>query len=176
MDIKGEEQMGTENQNNRSTAMTPEMIALITAATTAAVKEAMAGASVIMANAVKEMALTPEKIREANKPYVDPAVELRRIREEMKFKKSEAQAEKDARIVKDNCSHKYKNGIAAVAVVRNFPDRHPRGICMLCHDWFYPREWRINTPTDNDPEGVALIVPAHPKYQLVYDAINQQEG
>lgn len=168
--------MGHENENNRSSAMTPEMIALVTAAVTAAVKEATAGMAVHNAALIEAMALTPEKLRDATKPYVDPAVELRNIREKMKFKKEEIENAKAQRVMRDKCSHKYKNGIAAVAVVRNFPDRQPRGICMLCHDWFFPREWRILTPTDEKPEGVPLVVEAHPKYQLVWDAINQQEG
>jgi hypothetical protein len=168
--------MPHENENNRSTAMTPEMVALVTAATASAVKEAIAGMAGMMEHTVRELALTPEKIREANKPYKDPAVELREIREKIKFKKEEIQNEKNKRIMREKCTHKYKNGIAAVAVVRNFPDRQPRGICMLCHDWFFPREWRIGMPTEAEPDGTALVVDAHPKYQLVWDAINQQEG
>lgn len=167
--------MSNENLNNRSTALTPELLAVINASISAAVKEAMAGVGTI-AEAIKATAITPEQLREANKPYVDPDKERRRVREKMKFKADELQQEKDKREFRDKCSHKYKTGLAAVAVVRNFPDRNPRGICMLCHEWFHPKEWRIDNPTETEPNGTAHIVDMHPKYQLVWDAINQKES
>jgi hypothetical protein len=168
--------MGHENENNRSSAMTPELIAMITASTSAAVKEAMAGVAVLMGSMVKDLALTPEKLREANKPYVDPAVAHRALREKMKFKQEEIDNAAARRKAREMCPHKYKNGLASIGVVRNFPGNVPRGICVQCHEWFYPREWRISAPTDEHPEGVAAVVDMHPKYQLVWDAINQQEG
>ena len=67
--------MSTDNLNNRSTALTPELIALVNASTTAAIKEAMAGVSTMMQQVIKEVALTPEKLRDATKPYVDPDAE-----------------------------------------------------------------------------------------------------
>lgn len=176
MENLGENPMGTENQNNRSTAMTPEVLALVNATTTAAVKEAIAGMSGMMAQVMKEMALTPEKLREATRPYVDPAKEKRDLREKMKFKTEEIENAKALRLRRETCPHRYKNGLAAIGVIRNFHDRQPRGVCMLCHEFFTPREWVIDAPTEEHPEGVARISPAHPKYQLVYDAINQKES
>lgn len=167
--------MSNENLNNRSTSMTPEMIALVTASTTAAVKEAMAGMSAMMSEVIREVALTPEKLREATKPYQDPVEANRAIREKMKFRQEEVDSEQAKRLTRDNCPHKYKTGHPAIGVIRNFYDGQPRGICMLCHDFFTPREWRISAPTTEEPNGVARIVAAHPQYQLVRDAIRMQE-
>jgi hypothetical protein len=168
--------MSQENLNNRSTSMTPELIALVNASTTAAIKEAMAGMSTMMAQVIQEVALTPEKLREATKPYKDPVEANRAIREKMRFRQEEIDSEKAKRLTRDNCPHKYKTGHGAIGVIRNFYDNQPRGLCMLCQDFFTPREWRIGAPTEEEPNGVAYIAPAHPQYQLVRDAIRQQEG
>ena len=165
--------MGTEHENNRSSAMTPELLAAVNAATTAAVKEAIAGMSVIMADTIKALAMTPEKMREANKPYVDPAKERREIREKMKFREDEAQNEIEKRRQRENCRHFYPNNLCAVSVIRNFFDRNPRGVCMLCQDWLNPREWVIDAPTDEFPRGHARIAAEHKDYKLVIQAIQK---
>jgi hypothetical protein len=168
--------MGHENENNRSTALTPELMATVNAATAAAVKEAVSGISGMFADLVRELAITPEKLREANKPYKDPAIERREMREKMKFKQEEIDNEKEKQRQRLNCRHHYKNNLLAVALVNNFQDRQTRGICMLCHDWIHPREWRIDNPTEENPRGVAHIVDAHKDYNLVIQAANQQNG
>jgi hypothetical protein len=100
-------------------------------------------------------------------------VERKKLRDKLKFKADEIQNEADKRALREKCPHKYsRNGNPAIAVVRNFPDRQPRGVCMLCQEWFYPREWRIDYPTEDNPNGEAKIISAHPKYQLVWDVIN----
>lgn len=157
--------MGTEHENNRSSAVTPELLAVINASIAAAVQEAIKGTGMLVADA----------LRDANKPYVDPAKERRSLREKMKFKQEEIDNARTQRLNKENCSHHYKNGLLAVALVNNFHDRQTRGICMKCHDWFYPREWRIDNPTEEHPQGVAHIIDAHPKYHLVVEAAAQQQ-
>lgn len=59
--------MGTEHENNRSSAVTPELLAVINASIAAAVQEAIKGTGSLVADA----------LREANKPYVDPDKERR---------------------------------------------------------------------------------------------------
>lgn len=174
--------MGHPNDNNRdldtanrSTAPTPEVLAANDAVVKAAVKEAIEGVFAQLGPLMKEMALTPEKLREGMRPYVDPAVERRAIREKMKFKEEEADNEREKRRQRDNCSHRYRNGILAVALVNNFHDRQTRGICMKCHEWFHPREWRIDNPTETSPKGTPHVVEQHKQYQLVIDAANQQQ-
>jgi hypothetical protein len=169
--------MGHDNENNRSTALTPELIAMITAATAAAVKETMAGMREHNETMIRELALTPEKLREANKPYVDPDVANRALRDKLKFKREEIEQEKNRRLTRDNCTHHYPDGrLIAISPVRNFPDRQERGICMLCHEWFTPREWRIDDPGNVDSDKQAHMFPQHPQYALVLKAIRQKEG
>jgi len=154
-----------ENLNNRSTSVTPELLAVINASIAAAVQEAIKGTGAMVADA----------LRDANKPYVDETKKKRDLREKMKFKQEEIDNAKTQRMAKEACSHHYKNGLLAVALVNNFHDRQTRGICMRCHDWFHPREWRIENPTEEHPQGVAKIVDAHPKYNLVVEAAAQQQ-
>jgi hypothetical protein len=168
--------MGHDNENNRSSALTPEILAMITAATSAAVKEALAGSHEHNLEMIKELALTPEKLREATKPYKDPTTENREKREKIKFRQEEADNQKQMRLTRENCPHTYKQGGLALGIIRNYMDRQPRGICMLCHELFHPREWRIDAPTEEMPAGFAHIVAAHPKYALVLAKIRESEG
>jgi hypothetical protein len=158
--------MSNENLNNRSTAMTPELMASVNAAINDGVRNAFA-------EAISQLA---PLLRDINKPYVDPAKQNRELREKMKFKQEEIEGEKAKRLTRDNCSHRDKNNRPSIGVVRNYPDRQPRGVCVQCQDWFYPREWRFDTPTEAEPYGTPHIVPAHPKYEIVKEAIRQQEG
>lgn len=164
--------MGTENQNNRSTAPTPEFLAMMNATIAAAVREAVAGAVVLM----QSQAITPEKLREALAPAKDDAKTRREIREKLKFKKEEIENAKAARLKRDNCNHRYTNGQLAISTAQNFFDRQARGICMLCHDWITPREWVIDAPTGEDGEGVARLAPKHKDYELVLQKLREQNG
>jgi hypothetical protein len=164
------------NTPNRSSAPTPEVIAGNDAIVKAAVQEAIAGVFAQIGPFLKDMQLTPERLRDAMKPWVDPAVEKRQLREKMKFKEEEKQNAVEQRRQKDNCSHHYKNGLLAVALVNNFHDRQTRGVCMKCHEWIHPREWRIDEPTEHNPHGKAHVVEQHKLYHLVVEAANQQQG
>ena len=158
--------MGTENQNNRSTAITPEIAAHVNAAITDGIRTAM-----------QEMLsqFTP-MLRDLNKPYVDPIVEQRKLRDKLKFKADEIQGEKDKRLRREQCDHTYiTTGKLAISAVRNFPDNRERGICMICQEWFAPREWSFNAPSEDHLDGNPHIVEAHPQYRLVGLAIRQKE-
>jgi hypothetical protein len=159
--------MGHENENNRSTALTPELLATINAATSAAVKEAVSGIFSNLAPLLKDMAVTPEKLREGMRPYVDPDKERREIREKMKFRQDEEDKERQDRARQDNCLHRDQNGRSSIQVVHNFFDRQPRGICALCGDWIHPKEWRIGKPTEEHPRGAPYCVEPHKNYQTV---------
>lgn len=165
--------MGTEHENNRSSALTPELIAMINASTTAAVKEAVTGIFATLGPLLKDMAVTPEKLQAGMRPYKDPAVERREIREKLKFREDEVDNEKEKKRQRANCRHFYANNLCAVAVVRNFFDRQPRGVCMLCQDWLNPKEWVIDAPSEEYPRGKAHIVDAHKDYLLVIQAIQK---
>src|ERR1700680_4199272 len=101
MSYPGEKPMGNENMRNRETSMTPELIATINAAVGEGVKGAISGLFAELA----------PLLRDLNKPYVDPAVERKKLRDKMKFKADEVQNEKDKQALREKCPHKYsRNG------------------------------------------------------------------
>lgn len=159
--------MGTDPTNNRSSAMTPEQLAQATemarALVTETLKEVMAGLTPVFQN----MALTPEKIQALTKPYEDPAKAARQKREMMLFKQDEETRITQERANKDACRHLDVRGQSSIRLIRNFPDRRPRGICVLCHDLITPKEWRIGPPTDKEPRGVAYLAEPHKDYMTV---------
>jgi hypothetical protein len=118
---------------------------------------------------VPALALTPEKIREALKPYEDPAIIAREKRSREQNRKQfledmKAKAERQSR-----CPHKDKNMRWAINLVHNFPDAKPRGICPLCEAFLQPAHYDFKAPTDEHPDGERFIIPAHPQYHIVLE-------
>jgi hypothetical protein len=159
--------MATEHDNNRSSALSPEALAVINSTTAAAVKEAMAAALGMLAPIIEKIAITPEKLREANRPYEDPKKILREARESAKSKLDEQEIAKATAARQAACTHMYTNGTSSVNLCHNMPDRQPRGVCVTCGAWIHPREWRIGAPTEEYPRGKAYIVDAHRDYRIV---------
>ena len=173
--------MPADNETqNRSSALTPEQLAAQNAAMTAAVREAVASVMVGLLPALKEMAITPEKLREANKPYVDPAKVLREQRESLKSKADEAEQRRLDRSRRDACLHQDANGRDALCLIHNYPDHQPRAICPICQDVIHPKEWRIASSAEeaikltppglgpvDQPKGHAYIALAHRDYRRV---------
>lgn len=157
----------SENDNNRSSALSPEALGAINSATAAAVQAAIGSLMQGFLPALKDMAITPEKLREANKPWVDPAVVARELRESLKSKADEAEIAKATALRRANCPHLDKNGRSALSLVHNQPDHQPRGICVLCADWIHPKEWRIGPATPEEPRGHAYLVEPHKDYRIV---------
>lgn len=160
-------QVDPNRKENRSSAFSPEQLAAVTQMTSAAVRETVAEIFKSLGPALAGMALTPEKIQALTKPYVDPAKEARSKREMLLWKQEEEARIKSEREAKDNCRHLDKRGQTSIRLIRNFPDRNPRGICMHCHDLIHPREWRIGTPDEKNPRGRAYLVDQHKDYMTV---------
>lgn len=166
-------------RENRSSAPTPEVLAertsaasaeiqaLVGASVKAAVNEAVSGVFAQLGPLLKEMQITPEKLREANKPYKDPAAIARELREMMIWKEDEAEARRLVEERQNACPHLDSNGRSSVQLVHNFPDRQPRGICAKCHAYIHPREWRIGAPDAKHPRGVPFLIEPHRSYQVV---------
>jgi hypothetical protein len=113
------------------------------------------------------LALTPDKIKEALKPYVDPALEAREKRSRAQNRQQFIELMK-AKLERQNaCAHKDKNQRWAICLQHNFPDRAPRGICPLCELYIQPRHWDFKAPDEKHPEGEPFIVPEHPLYHVV---------
>ena len=155
--------MPTEPENTRSAAFTPQQLAQVTEMTTSVVREMMASLMPV----ISQIALTPEKIREFSKPYVDPLKEKRNKREMALFKEDEDDRIKRERSMKDMCRHLDPRGQTSIRLIRNFYDRQPRGVCMLCNDLIHPKEWRIGPPDDTHPRGRAYICEPHKDYPTV---------
>lgn len=142
---------------------TPEGQAVINATVAEAVKSIFAS----LAPMLQSMALTPEKIAEAEKMRraPDPATVARELRERKMMQQDLAEAEQLKKDQQNACPHAYPTGQQTWHVVRNFPDRQPRFSCPLCNIWVTPREWRIGAPTPEEPRGHAFIAEEHPLYR-----------
>jgi hypothetical protein len=142
---------------------TPEGQAVINATVAEAVKSIFAS----LAPMLQSMALTPEKIAEAEKMRrAKPPEEIaRELRERRLMQQDLAEAEEQKKALQSSCPHSYPTGQLAWHVVRNFPDRQPRFSCPLCSLWCTPREWRIGTPDAENPRGRAFIAEEHPLYR-----------
>jgi len=159
--------MSIEHEANRSSALTPEQLGAINMATAAAVKEAIAGMAAFFAPMMQSMAITPEKLREANKPYVDPKKKEREDREQGLWRQDIEDNRRLTQNMQDNCIHEDDNQRTAIRLDRNFPDRQARGICMKCLAIIHPKEWRIGAPDKDNPRGVAYMVEPHKDYGKV---------
>lgn len=116
---------------------------------------------------IERIALTPEKLREALKPYEDPALVARELRERERSRK-QFKADMEMTKARQNaCPHKDKNEKWAINVTHNFPDRNPRGVCPLCQAVIYPAHWQIGAPSDEHPDGRPFIIEEHPLYHIV---------
>lgn len=152
-----------QHEPNRSSALTPELIGAINMATSASIKETMAALMPMF----ERIAITPEKLREANKPYVDPAKTARNKRE-MKLWRQDIEDQRGAlQANQDACMHADENQKSSINLIHNFPDRQPRGICTLCQALIHPKEWRTGAPDDENPRGKPYLVEPHKDYRTV---------
>ena len=163
-----------DGEQNRSSALSPEQLAMVTALVSAAVKEAMSASASTFAAAIKESKV----------PYEDPAVARRKLREQMKFRDDEKAEARQKELAIANCTHYDKQSKESLNLNHNFPDRQPRGVCVLCNGIIHPPEWRIASSPEEavktfmalpeeqraklqPPRGTAYMVPEHPQYHRV---------
>jgi|HubBroStandDraft_4_1064222.scaffolds.fasta_scaffold218557_1 hypothetical protein len=150
--------------------LTPEAQGFMNEMVASAVAEAMKGALAGFIPALKEMALTPEKIRLITHPEPNAkevAALLREQRESLKSKEDEAEVRRATQARQDNCPHTYSNKSDSIALVHNFPDRQTRGVCLICHKMIHPRHWVIDAPDNLTGKSQAHIVDADPAYSRV---------
>jgi hypothetical protein len=152
-------------QNEAMNSAVKEAVAMAVAE---AVKSVFAG----LAPVFQDMKLTPERMNELKKPFIDPLVKSREDRENRNSRLQAEEQKKLDDLRKANCPHLDKSNNIAIGLLRNFHDRNPRGVCMLCNDLIHPREWRIGSPDPNTGETKAYMVEAHKDYGLVRRAIS----
>lgn len=162
-------------KQNRSSAPSPEQLAVQTDAQSKAIQEAVQSGVQASVQAVfaslaplfEKMALTPEKIQELKSPFVDPSKAARERREQQLNREQIEDMRKQDEWRKAHCEHKDKNDKDSIGITHNFPDRQPRGVCVLCHDVIHPREWRIGAPDPATGKTQAYMVAAHKDYHRV---------
>lgn len=136
-----------QEELNRSGALSPEAHGMINSAVEQSVKtavqESVAAIFASLAPTLKDMALTPEKIKALTTPYVDPLKIARDKRESQRTKDEESERIRRLEQFQANCPHYHKNNQTSINLVHNFHDGRPRGICVLCHSWIHGKEWRI---------------------------------
>ena len=163
--------MGNDNRNEHSyPAQDPDQAGKLNLMIAAAVQEAVkstiaALAPTLMANS--DPARLATALREANRPWVDPLKEARDKRESLKSKQDEEELRKLERARRDACTHTDANGRPSICLVHNFPDHQPRGTCVICGDWIFPKEWRYAPPDDKNPKGRPYLVEPHKDYRVV---------
>ena len=143
----------------------------------AAVAESVKAIFAQLAPVLQASALTPEKLdllRTVKKTPEQEAKELREQRESRKSREEEAQLRRDRIAMQDRCPHLDDAGKDAIGIIRNYPDRQPRGLCMKCNRLIEPRRWVIGAPYPLDhPDPTkrgkehAYIADADPGYEPV---------
>lgn len=147
----------------------PAAQSYMNSAISSAVSEAVKSIFENLAPMMKEMALTPEKIKALQTKLPSEEEKKRKDRDERESAKSkadEAQLRLATAKFRANCSHRYPNSTEAINLIHNYPDRQTRGICVLCGDIISPREWIIEAP-DKDGRENAKIRDQHKDYLRV---------
>jgi len=125
---------------------------------------------------LEKIALTPEKMREFGKPYIDPEIIARKNHERKEFQEQERNMAKDTAARQAACRHQDKKGYSTICLQRNFHDNMPRGLCTMCQLVIHPHhwDWRPVTLPDGSIESKAQVVPAHPLYYIVQEMENSK--
>ncbi len=123
-----------------------------------------------MAPILQSVALTPEKLREANRPYEDPLVLARELHEQQQWRKQEEEKEANKRALQASCTHKDRNQKWNISLQHNYHDYLPRGICKICGLFIHPAYWDyrpVTDPVTHSVKDTAFIVKEHPLYHIV---------
>lgn len=118
---------------------------------------------------LQSIALTPEKLREANKPYIAPEELARKNHERKEFAKAEEQRNEGIRRSRLSCKHKDDNGKYVIGISHNFHDGLPRGVCPRCGITIEPAhwDWRPKLKKDGEIVNEAFVTPPDPLYYVV---------
>jgi hypothetical protein len=137
------------------------------------ISEAVKGVFAQLGPLLESIALTPQKLAEAEKlrRAPDPAKIARELRERKLMQQDQEETRANLLRNQAHCIHKYPTGQWAVNPVRNYPDRQERFICSLCQSFFQPKRWEIAAPDADNPRGRAFIAEAHKDYDRVREVL-----
>lgn len=145
--------MANEHKDTTENSQSEILAAAVTAAMTA------------IAPVLKEIALTPDKIRELKAPYKDPALEAREKRESAKEAADTRRNIDERKQRQEQCPHGhgsfdgsgYKE---AITIEYDFWNR-PQGRCNMCEKLIQPAHW------DFYGNGEKYMIPEDREYQRV---------
>jgi CO dehydrogenase/acetyl-CoA synthase beta subunit len=172
--------MSTEHESKKfelpTELLTPAAQAATNQMISAAVQEAVKSVFSELKPVLESMAVTPEKMAEAERirrmPTESEAAAKARDTRERKLMQEDAETNRQNLLrTQAMCPHRYPTGQLSMGIIRNYPDRQPRGVCMLCQSLFEPRHWIILAPDAEFPRGKPVIADAHPKYNLVLEML-----
>ena len=151
--------------------LTPEAQAVTSRMISDAVRETVTAIFASMGPLMKDLALTPEKLRDAEELRRMPsaAQQAREQREKAIMLEQEAENRKTREARVASCPHRYPSGQIAIQVVHNYPDRAPRGICPICQVFIEPKRWVVGAPDPKTGKANAYIAEAHPLFHLVLE-------
>ncbi len=164
-----EPEAATKNIPTPAVLLTPEAQAY----TNTLISEAIRGVFAQLAPVLQSIALTPEKLAEAEamRRAPDPKLVARELREKQLMMAEQEENRKNLLRNQAACPHKYPTGQWAVNVVRNYPDRQERFICSLCQSFFEPKRWVIDAPDAENPRGKPRIAEMHSQYMQVREIL-----
>lgn len=119
---------------------------------------------------LQSIALTPEKLREAQRPYEDPLKLARELHEQEQWRQQEIEKEANKKALQAGCPHKDQNQKWNISLQHNFHDHMPRGVCNMCGIYIYPAHWDYRPVTQDGGltvKDVGFVVPEHPLYHIV---------
>ena len=118
-------------------------------------------------------AITPEImveiVKQAGKPYEDPAMLARENRERIKSRRDFHEGVRVTAAQQKACPHKHKDGQNALNLQHNFPDGKPRGICPLCFLFIQPQHWEFLAPDPKTGAERPVTILEHPLYHMVME-------
>lgn len=158
MELLSPEAQGTVNK-----AMSAAISEAVSAAVAESVKSIFAG----LAPVLKDLQLTPEKLNELKKPFIDPDTVARNLREARQTRKQDEENRKNDELRKANCPHKDQNMKESISLIHNYPDHQVRGVCHVCMDLIEPKRWYIEAPDKATGDSKAVLLPAHKDYGRV---------
>jgi len=166
------ELLSPEAQGHQNVAMSAAISEAVSQAVAQSVKSIFEG----LAPVLRDLQLTPEKINDLKKPFVDPDVVARNLREARQTRKQDEENRKNNAALRANCPHQDQNQKDAISIIHNYPDHQVRGVCHVCMDLIEPRRWVIDAPDKVTGESKAHIEPAHKDYHRVLAIAVRQGG